>query len=75
MSNFDDEGWDYILHDTWFHNPYYDLMASILQDEKEKWWETKTFEQWELREEINKIESYWKDKVRILLEEKWSEEE
>ena len=72
---FTDEQWDYILNDTWHHDNYYDIMCSILQDRNEKFWENRTFGQWELREEIDKIEAYWKDKVLRLLEYKWRTEE
>ena len=65
---YNDEQWDYILHDTWYHNEYYDLMCSILQDENEKWIEKFELTEVELREIFKQIESYWKDKVMLAFE-------
>ena len=68
--------WDYILDDTWYHNEYYDLMCSILQNgyplerhesHAEEWWEKKSFTGYQMREILNRVESYWKDKVRTAL--------
>jgi hypothetical protein len=72
---YSEEQWDTILNDTWGHNPYYDLMCSILyqrhpveveEDHSDLWWETKTFTADELRDEIERIETYWKDKLLML---------
>jgi len=67
-----DEEWEYIVGDTWFHNEYYDLMVSILKDKDDNWIEKFKLTEDELRDIFKKIESYWINKVELLL---WEREE
>ena len=76
---YNDENWEHILYDTWHHDTYYDLMCSILwkkfpvekhESTVDMWWEEKTFTAEEMRDVIQSIEYYWKDKVSLLLIER-----
>ena len=70
------EYWDKILHDTWSHNEYFDIVCEILykkyplEDHEchaDPWAEpvVKTAE--EMRDLIDKLDSYWKNHIRNLL--------
>ena len=70
------EYWDKILHDTWSHNEYFDIVCEILykkypleahESHADPWAEpvVKTAE--EMRDLIDKLDSYWKNHIRNLL--------
>lgn len=70
------EYWDKILHDTWSHNEYFDIVCEILykkypledhESHADPWAEpvVKTAE--EMRDLIDKLGSYWKTHIRKLL--------
>ena len=61
------EEWEYIVGDTWFHNEYYDLMCSILNDDNDKWIEEFTLTDIEMREIFKRIEGYWINKLELAL--------
>jgi hypothetical protein len=72
-----DEYWDHILNDTWSHNPWFEIMCELLykkypverhESHADLWADPVVKSEEEMREIIEKIESYWKDKVRLLME-------
>ena len=76
MSENTDEYWDKILHDTWSHNEYFDIMCEILykkfplevhESHADPWAEPVIKTQDEMRDLIDKLDSYWKHKIKMLL--------
>ena len=72
----DEYYWSRILDDTWSHNEYFDIVCEILykkfpletyESHAEPWAETITKSQEEMRDLIDKLDSYWKRHVRALL--------
>jgi len=75
----DEYYWSKILDDTWSHNEYFDIVCEILykkfplethESHAEPWAETITKSQEEMRDLIDKLDSYWKNHIRVLLETK-----
>ena len=72
-----DEYWDRILHATWEHNPYLEIVTEILykkypvevhEDHSDLWADPVVKSESEMRELIEKMEDYWKDKIKMLME-------
>jgi hypothetical protein len=72
-----DEYWDHILNDTWSHNAWFEIMCELLykkypverhESHADLWADPVVKSEEEMRELIEKIEFYWKDKVRLLME-------
>tara|TARA_B100000900_G_scaffold415588_1_gene446091 strand:+ start:4561 stop:4848 length:288 start_codon:yes stop_codon:yes gene_type:complete len=72
------EYWDKILHDTWSHNEYFDIVCEFLykkyplevhESHADPWADpvVKTAE--EMRDLIDKLDSYWKRHIRNLLKD------
>jgi len=71
------EFWDRILHTTWEHNPYLEIVTEILykkypvedhEDCSDLWADPVVKSESEMRELIEKMEDYWKDKIEMLME-------
>ena len=71
------EYWDKILHTTWEHNPYLEIVTEILykkypvedhEDHSNLWADPVVKSESEMRELIEKMEDYWKDKIKMLME-------
>lgn len=71
------EYWDKILHATWDHNPYLEIVTEILykkypvedhEDHSDLWADPVVKSESEMRELIEKMENYWKDKIKMLME-------
>jgi len=67
--------WDSILHDTWSHNPYLEIVTEILykkypvevhEDHSDLWADPVVKTESEMRELIEKLEDYWKGHVQRL---------
>ena len=74
----DREYWDRILHDTWSHNPYLEIMEEILykkypvevhEDHSDLWADPVVKTESKMRELIEKMEYYWKAHVHELYDE------
>jgi len=72
------EYWDRILHDTWSHDPYFEIVTEILykkypvevhEDHSDLWADPVVKSESEMRELIEKMESYWKEHVSKLYDE------
>ena len=71
------EYWDKIMHTTWMHNPYLEIVTEILykkypledhEDCSDVWADPVVKSESEMRELIEKMEDYWKDKIKMLME-------
>ena len=71
-----DEYWDKILHDTWSHNEYFDIVCEILykkfplednESHADPWADPVVKTADEMRDLIDKLDSYWKRHIRNLL--------
>ena len=67
--------WEGMLHDTWRHDPYLEIVTEILykkypveahEDHSDLWAEPVVKTSDEMRMLIEKLEDYWKDHVRRL---------
>ena len=72
-----DDEWMIILHDTWYHNEYYEIMRKLLykkyplarhESHASVWAETIVKSEEEMREIIKELEDYWKGHLRELLD-------
>ena len=70
--------WEGIIHDTWSHEPYLEIMTEILykkypvephEDHSDLWAEPVVKTSDEMRMLLGKIEDYWKGHVQRLYDE------
>jgi|TARA_B100001094_G_scaffold311854_1_gene347899 hypothetical protein len=70
--------WEGILHDTWSHDPYLEIVTEILykkypveahEDHSDLWADPVVKTEDEMRMLLEKLEDYWKGHVRRLYDE------